>query len=137
MQDKWDKRFYKLAETVATWSKDKTKVGCVLISPNKTKISYGYNGFPQGIKDDKRLTLENKNQLIMHAELNAILNSTANLKDWTLYATKFPCIDCAKAIIQSRFKRIVVKSRIEGTWAQSQQLAYELIKEANIIILEV
>lgn len=137
MQNKWDKRFYELAETVATWSKDKTKVGCVLISPDKTKISYGYNGFPRGIKDDQRLTSKDKNQLITHAELNAILNSVTNLKDWTLYATKFPCVDCAKAIIQSCFKRIVVKSRTGGDWTQSQQLAYDIIKEANIIISEV
>jgi dCMP deaminase len=137
MQNKWDERFFQLAETVATWSKDKTKVGCVLISPDRTQVSYGYNGFPRGIKDDQRLTSENKNQLMVHAEINAILNAKANLVGWTLYCTKFPCIECSKAIIQSHFKRIVVKSRTGGSWADSQQLAYDLIKESKIIISEV
>lgn len=134
---KWDLRFLGIAEAVSEWSKDTTKVGAVLISPDRTQISYGYNGFARGIADDERLSAENKNLFMVHAEINAIFNAKIDLKDWTLYATKFPCIECAKAIIQSHLKRIVVKARFESKWIDSQNLAYNLLKEANIIVEEV
>ncbi len=134
----WDLRFFNLAYVISNWSKDPNcKVGAVLISPDKTKISYGYNGFPRNIADNERINSDDKNTLTIHAELNAILNAKADIKDWTLYSNKFPCIECAKAIIQSNLKRIVVKARSESKWKESQDKAYNLLKEANIYITEV
>jgi deoxycytidylate deaminase len=51
----WDARFMALAEHVAGWSKDpSTKVGAVIVSPDRRQLTTGYNGFPQGIADDAR-----------------------------------------------------------------------------------
>ena len=44
---------------------------------------------------------------IADAELNAILNATADLRGATLYTSLFPCNECCKAIIQSGISRIV------------------------------
>lgn len=136
---KWDKRFYHLAKETSEWSKDESKVGCVLISPDRKQINYGYNGFPSNIKDDKRLKSPSiKNKLTVHAEINAILNSKKDLTNWTLYCNKFPCLDCAKIITQSGVRTVIVSKRKAGSkWFESQNLAYNLMFESGIEIKEV
>ena len=45
--DKWDARFLDLAVYVADWSKDpSTKVGAVLVRPDRTIAALGFNRFP-------------------------------------------------------------------------------------------
>lgn len=45
---------------------------------------------------------------MVHALTNAILNKTINdLKNCALYLRKFPCVECAKLIVQSGIKKIV------------------------------
>lgn len=57
---KWDRRFMEMAQLVSTWSKDpSTKIGAVLVRSNKI-VATGYNGFPSGIVDDKRLQNRDK-----------------------------------------------------------------------------
>ncbi|MFU8786176.1 MAG: deoxycytidylate deaminase, partial [Candidatus Izemoplasmataceae bacterium] len=51
--------------------------------------------------------LNTKYPYVVHAEPNAILNSTVSLDEATLYVTLFPCHECAKLIIQSGIKEIV------------------------------
>ena len=60
MISKWEKRFYQMAELVASWSKDpSTKVGCVVVGPDREIRSTGFNGLPRGIKDsDERFWKE-------------------------------------------------------------------------------
>jgi dCMP deaminase len=46
----WDEYFIRMAMFVAQKSKDdSTKVGCVIVSPDNTVLSMGYNGFPRGV----------------------------------------------------------------------------------------
>ena len=47
---------------------------------------------------------------VVHAELNAILNSPRSLKNTILYVSLFPCNECAKAIIQAGIKKIYYES---------------------------
>ena len=52
--------------------------------------------------------LETKYFFVCHAELNAILNYRGgSLEGSRLYATLFPCNECAKAIIQAGIKEII------------------------------
>lgn len=49
---KWDGRFLDLAVLVGEWSKDpSTKVGAVLVRPDRTIAAVGFNGFPRGVLD--------------------------------------------------------------------------------------
>ena len=51
---------------------------------------------------------DTKYSYVVHAELNAILNSRGkNLKGATIYVDLFPCNECAKAIIQSGISEII------------------------------
>lgn len=109
----WDEYFMAIAEVVKLRSKDpNTKVGACIVKDNKI-LSTGYNGFPRGCDDDKypwgkgnENEVDNKYFYVVHAELNAILNSTQSVKDSTIYVTLYPCNECAKAIIQSGIKHI-------------------------------
>ena len=75
---------------------------------------FKYNGAPIGYDDDTCMTweregsfLETKYAYVCHAELNAILNSPAPVKNCKIYVALFPCNECAKAIIQSGIKEII------------------------------
>ena len=51
-----------------------------------------------------------KNTFVCHAEANAIDNYNGNkdkLKNSTIYVTLFPCVECAKRIIQNKIKKVV------------------------------
>lgn len=132
----WDKRFMGLAVSVGFWSKDPDeKVGAYLVSPDKRMTQHGYNGFPPGIADtperlkDKRL----KNELMIHAEQNAIDNADRSVRGWAMYVTKPPCMECAKRIISRGISRIIHPPiREESRWAQDQIAAQGLLAEANV-----
>lgn len=107
----WNYRFLKLAQHISQWSKDpSTKCGAVIVGPLRQKVAYGYNGFPIGVDDmpQRYNNREVKYDLVVHAELNAILNAQFGLSGSTLYVYPLvPCTECAKAIIQSGIKRVV------------------------------
>lgn len=113
----WDEYFMGLAHLSALRSKDpNTQVGAAIVDENHRVVSVGYNGMPKGCSDDEfpwqRIggTLDTKYAFVVHAELNAILNSKWPVAGCTIYVSLFPCNECAKAIIQSGIKRIVYES---------------------------
>ena len=83
----WDEYFMGLAHLSAKRSKDpSTQVGAVIVSDEHRVVSIGYNGFPNGCSDDefpwdREGEFGNtKYPYVVHAELNAILNSKHDLK---------------------------------------------------------
>ena len=112
----WDEYFMGVALLSSYRSKDPhTKVGACIVNTKKRIVGIGYNGFPYGCQDDSypwdnakdMKFLDTKYPYVVHAEANAILNSTQNLEGATLYVTLFPCNECAKLIIQSGIKHVV------------------------------
>ena len=74
MSERWDRYFLDLALLNAQMSKDpSTKVGAVIVGPDREVRSMGFNGFPRGIADTReRLECrEVKLDLVVHAEMNA------------------------------------------------------------------
>ena len=119
----WNEYFMGLAHLSALRSKDpNTQVGACIVDKDKKVVSIGYNGMPRGC-DDKDMPWsregsfkDTKYAYVVHAELNAILNSPRNLKDTILYVSLFPCNECAKAIIQAGIKKIYYESdKYEGS----------------------
>lgn len=114
-REKWDRRFLELAKLVSTWSKDpSTKVGAVLVNDLQQVVGLGYNGFARGVADtDERLTdRETKYKLVVHAEVNAILQAGHHARGSMLYVypsfTMPPiCHDCCKTAIQAGVVGIV------------------------------
>lgn len=135
--DKWDKRFVELARFVSEWSKDPVKVGAVIANEDGA-IALGYNGFPKGILDDERLyRTEEKLEITVHAEENAILLAGDRAKGATLYVWGKPvCVKCARIIIQQHVSRVVLMNPKEedkksNKWYSSGIAAVNLLKEAG------
>lgn len=77
--------------------------------------------------------------LIEHAERAALFKAWENARDLsraTLYSTRFPCSDCARAIVWSRIKRIVVPRGFAGEkrWLEAQRAALRMLRDSGIII---
>lgn len=113
----WDEYFMGLAHLSALRSKDpNTQVGAVIVDANHRVVSIGYNGFPGGVSDEEFPwgreggVLDTKYAFVVHAELNAILNSQRSVRGCSIYVSLFPCNECAKAIIQSGITRIIYES---------------------------
>ena len=136
----WNRRFLDLAMFFAGWSKDpSTQVGCVVVGPDREVRSTGYNGFPRGIEDtSERLNdRETKYQLIVHAEMNALLHAArigVTLKDCTLYTTLPPCTRCTVSLIQAGIARVVWPTGlVPDRWAEDFERAKALLQEAGVV----
>jgi dCMP deaminase len=111
----WDQYFMGVAKLSAYRSKDpNTQVGACIVTPENKIVGVGYNGLPWGCEDEN-FPWENregdmyntKYPYVVHAELNAILNSIQKLQGCRIYVSLFPCHECVKAIIQSGIKEII------------------------------
>ena len=110
----WHVCMTEMAFTISKMSKDpSTKIGSVLVSPDKSKISFGYNGFPRGVPDISTIWNNredgnefNKYELVIHSEENAIMNAKCDVSGWSIYITHLPCLGCAKKIVQSGIKQV-------------------------------
>lgn len=145
--EKWDRRFLELAKHFSTWSKDpSTKVGAVLVNDLNQVIGHGYNGFARRIADtDERLNnRELKYKLVVHAEVNAIIQAGLAARGSRLYVypsfmTPPICHDCCKAAIQAGIVGIVGYLPDESDprvqrWKDSIAISRDMWNEAGLWI---
>ncbi len=150
----WDEYFMGVALLSSQRSKDpNTNVGACIVNNKKRIVGIGYNGFPYGCHDeefpwgnDKSSFLDCKYPYVVHAEPNAILNSTCPLDNCTIYVSLFPCNECAKLIIQSGIKEIVfMDDKYSGTESDiaskrmldAAKITYRKMKSIEISLKEV
>ena len=134
----WEEYFMSIAKLSAMRSKDpSTQVGACIVSNDNRILSIGYNGAPNGFCDEEfpwareGNNLDTKYPYVVHAELNAILNSIGDLKGCTIYVSLFPCHECVKAIIQSGIKEIIYEDeKYKGT--DSDRAAKRMLDAAGV-----
>lgn len=141
MTDKWDDRFLSLARCVASWSRDpSTIVGAVIVRPNRTVASLGYNGFPRGVDDTAERLQDRSTKLAMtvHAETNAILTAREPLDGFKLYVWPFhPCSACAAAIIQAGISEVVAPvtpPHLMERWQSSLDATRVMFQESGVLL---
>ena len=135
MNAKWIARFGGLAKEVASWSKDGTQVGAVIVRPDRTVASVGFNGFPRGVDDsvDRINNRSTKLLFTLHAELNAILAAKEPLNGYSIFVHPFqPCAQCAGAIIQSGIKDVYCPYSYNERWESSFKSALQMLDEAGV-----
>lgn len=142
----WDEYFMGIAMLSAKRSKDpSTQVGACIVDRENKVVGIGYNGFPIGCSDDNLpwdRQAENQNQTkypyVVHAEANAILNSTKDLHGARIYVDLFPCNECAKLIIQSGIKEVVFLSDkykdSDSVKASRKMFKLSGVKERQLIV---
>lgn len=117
------------------------QVGAVIVKDKKV-LATGYNGSPSGLRhcldigclrDEMGIPSGQRHELCraIHAEQNAIIQaatSGVSIKGGILYSTTFPCILCAKMLVNSGVKEIYIS---EG---YPDDLSKEILKEAEVVI---
>ena len=136
---KWDTRFLELAEHVAEWSKGPRKrIGAVIVRPDKSIASLGYNGPPRGFNDEAFLAMEREEQhaVVIHAEDNALrqTHDAESVAGYTLYVSPlFPCARCAEKIARAGIRRVVAYcGHISPDWRASAEAAEQVFINAGI-----
>ncbi len=121
------------------WSKDPSRgVGAVIVSPRRQVLATGYNGLPRGFEDhNERLQRPVKYDLIVHAEMNAIIQCARNgisPVGATMYSSFSPCIHCSLTIVQAGIAKVVTKQIDSGDehWSDSIEKSLLLFEEVGI-----
>jgi len=138
----WDDYYMNMVYLVAMKSKDASShVGAVVIGLDNEVRSIGYNNFPRRAKDNKPERQERPEKYFWfeHAERNAIYNATllgTSLKGCKMYTNGIPCMDCARAIVQSGIREVIV-DRIwdennHDIWIENAKKTKVLFKEVGI-----
>ena len=104
------KVFSKIVIDISELSKDpRQKVGALILRPDLSICSMGYNGFPKGFPDDMDVwnNKELKLKIVKHAEENALdFSRDQDMVGYSLIVTHFPCSLCAGHIVQKGIKKI-------------------------------
>lgn len=136
---KYEDYFMNIARVVASKSKDpSSKVGCVIVDREGKIVSTGYNGMVQGAIE-KELTYERplKYELILHAEMNALIFAKRDLRNCDAYITHGPCPVCLKLLLQSGIRDIIYEDvsimKLRGTLDQKQAIKM-LIRSTGAIV---
>ena len=144
-QEKWDRRYLGLAKYYSQFSKDpSTKVGAVVVNSSNRVVGMGYNGFPPGVEDteERYNNRELKYKLVVHAEVNALLDAGeralgGTLYVWPSFALPPICNECCKVAITAGIFLIVGFEADENDeraqrWKESIAVSKMLCDEAGV-----
>jgi dCMP deaminase len=143
-QREWDIWYLNMARYVATKSKDpSTQAGAVIVRPDNSLCSIGFNGFPKGMSDDPALYAdrEKKYSRTVHCEMNAEIFTQERIKGYTLYTWPFSSCDrCAVSMIQAGIKRYVfpeMPPEKASRWDAVMKLAQDYMREAQCEVVAI
>lgn len=130
-----------LAHHIGGWSKERgRRVGAVIVGVDNEVRATGFNGFPRGVnEDEERHSAEAGAKYFWscHAERNAIYNAArvgVPLRGCRIYVPWFPCVECAKAIIQSGLEEVIgyEPDLAEEKWGNEFRLVAEMLNEGGV-----
>lgn len=109
----WDDYYIDMALLVAKRATcPRRHVGAVMVKDQRL-VASGYNGAVRGAPHCDEagcLMVDGHCVRAVHAELNAIIQCAVegvSSKGATVYTTDFPCVTCAKALVQAGVDRII------------------------------
>lgn len=146
-QREWDLYFLGLAKHVSSKSKDpSTKTGAVIVRPDNSLCSTGYNGFARGMEDKKEWwdNREEKYSRVIHCECNALIFAREPITGYTLYTYPFlSCDRCFAILSQAGVSRFVApkcpddkKARWEPFFKVVRERALHMKIEISEIVFE-
>lgn len=134
------KHAYTLAQTSIDGS---TQNAAIIVDNNNVIISTGINRLPTGTTYHReRLVRPIKYKYMEHAERNAIYSAAKKgkvLANKIMVCPWAACTDCARAIIESGIRKLVVhKQAMDKTpdrWFEDLNISKQLFKEANVEVV--
>ena len=138
MTQNHDKQMLRRAKAASFWSKDpSTRIGAVVHCAGQV-LGRGHNGFPPGIAEDERMNdREQKYELVVHAEMRALISAGRAAHGGTLYLWGFkgpPCTNCTKHLIEAGIRRVVASGTpTPERWAESLRKSEAMLAEAGIL----
>ncbi len=137
--NKWITNYIDLAKEVSKWSKDpSTKVGSVIVRPDGSVASLGFNGFPKGDPDRPEDYLDRDLKLlkVVHAEVNAICFCRDVMDNYSIFTYPFaPCPNCAGQIIHKGIKEVYFPAMNQAQadrWYTKMKLALDMFDNAGV-----
>jgi len=135
----WHEYYLQIAGIAAKKSKDpSSQVGCVIVDSNNKIVSTGFNGFVAGCDEDQ-MTYDRpmKYNLIIHAEMNALMFANQSVKGCTVYVTHHPCDNCFKHLLQAGIEKIYYESKsVLERFSQDQLEAIDRLQKATGVTIE-
>jgi dCMP deaminase len=137
-----DTYFVRMAELVATRSTClRRQVGAVVVK-EKRVLTTGYNGAPKGLKhcgevgcvrEQNHVESGTRHELCrgVHAEQNAVIQAAyfgVSIKDAVVYTTNFPCVMCAKILVNAGIREVVYKDEY------IDELSRDILNESKVSV---
>ncbi len=142
MRSDWSTYFMSIAVTVGTRSTCvRRQIGAIIVK-NRVILSTGYNGAPRGvahcidtecIRNKMNIPSGERHEICkaVHAEQNAIIQADPNARAGAdMYSTTFPCIICAKMIINAGLRTVYYIGGYGDRYGHEMVLEY--FEEAGI-----
>lgn len=140
----WDELFIRKTYLIASKSKDyRTKIGAILVKDNH-QIAEGYNGLCKGVLDLPHRIGDRANKYIWveHAERNCCFMAAKlgiSTVGSVLYCQGLPCVDCARALIQSGVKEVCFHKEFQdivltmtSPWVNLLEYSILMFKETKV-----
>lgn len=122
----------------------RTKVGCIIITPEGGVRCAACNDYPQGVRRGitDRAEAPLKYVWFEHAERNAIYQAARkglSIEGCTMFVELIPCVECARAIIQVGIVQVVINqvrcAEYEGSrYSREHPVAMAMLAEAGITV---
>ena len=129
------------AQTALTSPNRVKKVGAAILTCDGGEAVAACNTFPKGVADlDWRHEGDGRLVWMEHAERNAIFAAAKQgraLAGATLATTFFPCIDCARAIVQSGIVRLLSPEPAldDPVWGASFPRSRAILEEGGVELI--
>jgi len=134
----WSDYLFGFAEHAATKSKDSTKVGAVLVGPDREIRLTAFNGPPHGVRDSQeRFERPTKYLFASHAEANLVAFAAREgirTKDCTVFVTHMPCAACARTLIQAGVRKVVYGAGQTSMPPEEFSAAATMFEEAGVMV---
>jgi dCMP deaminase len=126
----------------AAWT-PQSGVGAVIVG-NDGVISQSANILPPRLKkfytsESLQVSDVDRYHIIEHAERASIYKALLqgiSLAGTTMYCSRFPCSDCARAIVWVGIERVVLAAGHTGEtrWLEAQRAAEEILQRAGVVV---
>lgn len=136
----WSEYLMGMARHAALKSRDETKVGCVVVGPEKVPVVVTFNGPPIGVRESaERRERPVKYLYTSHAEENAVAFAARygiGLAGMTAYVTHMPCARCARSLIQAGIRRIIYAERATRLPPEEFEASAIMCREAGVEMIQ-